>query len=180
MIVSGANLSKFVYQQVMNMNNPILGLKQGWIVAILLTLGMTMNAQTSDQSRLFIGRSHVAIMKVEKEMYKANDNTNAADLKKAVKYQMIAVNLYKQNKLSEAVANSYKSRAICIELCNKMSISEGQFYNLNDDEQTFCTPASYSNLTLHPGKLTASQNKEVDELNVLDFQKFHQLELSVK
>jgi hypothetical protein len=164
----------------MIMKDAILRIKQGLAVAILLIFGTSLSGQNSDQARTFIGRSHVAIMKVEKEMYRAGDNANAAELKKALKYQMIAINLYKQNKLKEAVAYSFKSRSICMEVCNKMGIAEGSHYNLNDEEKTFCNPAPNADLTIQSGLLSKEQTKEIDEVDVLDVQKFHKLELSIQ
>ena len=111
-------------------------------------------------------------------MYFANNNTYAADLKKAIKYQLIAIKFFKDNDFANAVAYSYKSRVQCIEICTQMSINEGQTYNLTNDEKAYCDPNKYTNVKMKTDILSAEDTKKVDELNLLDPAKFHELELS--
>jgi hypothetical protein len=157
-----------------------LNLKQITVLSFFLLTGMKLNAQTSEQSRMFFNRTHVAIAKVEKEMYRANDATYGAELKKAVKYQVIALNLWKQNNFKDAVGYSHKARAQCIELCTKMNISEGSYYALNDEEKTYCKPADYASLALKPDLLDPAQTKQIDEVNILDPAKFREIDLNIK
>jgi len=162
------------------MKNSILNLKQVLILSLFLVIGLNVSAQTSWESRMFFNRTHVAISKVEKEMHKANDPTYTAEIKKAIKYQVIALNLWHQNKFKDAVGYSYKARAQCIELCTKMSISEGAFYALNDEEKVYCKPADYSSLNMNPGLLQPAQTKQIDDLDILDHAKFFEIDLYIK
>ena len=172
--------SKFVQQQVMNMKHLISNLKTGLILSSLLIVGVKFNAQTAEQARMFFNRSHVAIAKVEKEMYNIGSTTYNAEIKKAIKYQVIALNLYKANNFKDAVGYSYKARTQCIEICTNMSISEGVHYALNDDEKTYCKPATYTNLGFNQSLLNVNQIKQIDDLDILDIVKFHQIDLNIK
>jgi hypothetical protein len=158
------------------MTKNLLNLKNILVIALLLS-GSAFFAQNKDQGRFFINRTHVGIAKIEKEMYYGNNNTYEADLKKAIKYQLIAVKYLKDNDYANAVAYSFKSRAIVVDICTKMNIAEGQAYNLNDDEKAYCDPSKYTNLKFKADMLSAEQTKTVDELNLLDPAKFHELEL---
>lgn len=162
------------------MKHYILNLKQLLILPALLVIGLNLSAQTSWESRMFFNRTQVAINKVEKEMYKANDRTNEAEIKKAMKFQVIALNLWKQDKFKDAVGYSYKARTQCIELCTKMNISEGAFYALNDEEKAYCKPADYTNLNMKSNLLEPAQIKQIDELNILDPAKFFEIDLYIK
>lgn len=144
----------------------------------LLLAGSVFFAQNQEQSRMFTNRTHVALAKVEKEMYFSNNNTYAADLKKAIKYQMIAINFFKSNDFVNAVAYSYKSRVQCMEICTNMSIAEGQTYALTNEEKVYCDPNKYVNVKMKTDILSADDTKKVDELNLLDPAKFHELKLS--
>ncbi len=154
-------------------------LKHIFILSLIL-IGINVNSQNLEQTRWFTNRTHVALAKVEKEMYKAGDGANGAELKKAIKLQVIALNLSKQNNFKDAVGYSFKARALCIELCTKMNISEGAFYALNDDEKVYCNPANYNNLSLNQALLNNAQIKQIDDLDILDITKFHQIDLNIK
>jgi hypothetical protein len=117
-------------------------------------------------------------MKVEKEMYIKNDSSNADEIKKSIGYQMMAINLFKQNKFKESVIFSFKSRSICISLCDKMNISEGKYYALDENEKLFFN--SSSSAAEPKNLLTKSQTDEINRINVMDPYKFQQLELSIK
>lgn len=158
----------------------ILSFRQVLMLSLLLLAGFNLRAQSSWEARMFFNRTHVAINKVEKEMHFANDRTYEAELKKAMKYQVIALNLWHENKFKDAVGYSYKARTQCIELCTKMSISEGAFYALNDEEKTYCKPADYTNLNMKPALLQPAQIKKIDELNILDPAKFFEIDLYIK
>jgi hypothetical protein len=158
------------------MTKNILNLKNILLIALLLS-GLTFFAQNKEQGRLFINRTHVGLAKIEKEMYYGNNNTYEADVKKAIKYQLIAVNFFKDNDYANAVAYSYKSRAIVIDICSKMSIAEGNSYNLNTDEKVFCDPSKYTLVKMKTDILSVDLSQKVDELNLLDPAKFHELEL---
>jgi len=157
-----------------------LNFKQVLILSLFLVIGLNLNAQSSWESRMFFNRTHVAINKVEKEMYFGNNRTYEAELKKAMKFQIIALNLWKQNNFKDAVGYSYKARTQCIEICNKMAISEVTYYALNDEEKTYCKPADYSNLTMKANLLEPAQTKKIDELDILDPAKFFEIDLYIK
>ncbi len=161
------------------MKSYFLNFKQTFILCLLLA-GSSLSAQTAWESRMFFNRTHVAISKVEKEMYYAKDAGNSAEIKKAIKYQVIALNLFKQNNFKDAVGYSYKARALCIELCTKMGISEGSFYALNDEEKAYCKPDDYTQLAFKPSLLTPAQTKQIDELDILNPAKFFEIDLYIK
>lgn len=149
-----------------------------YAIALFLLIGLNLKSQTSLESRMFFNRTHVAIAKVEKEIYNSKDSSYTNDIKKAIKYQVIALNLFGQNNFRDAVGYSYKARVQCIEICNKMNISEGAFYALNSDETNYCKPSDYINLT--SGKLTPKQAKQIDELDIFNLTKFFEIDLSIK
>ena len=150
------------------------------MLSLLLLGSFGFNAQNAEQSRMFFNRTHVAIAKVEKEMYKAGNATYNIEIKKAIKYQVMALNLYKQNNFKDADGYSYKARTQCIELCTNMNISEGAFYALNDDEKVYCKPATYTNLSFNQALLNNNQTKQIDDLDILDIVKFHEIDLNIK
>jgi hypothetical protein len=162
------------------MKNPILNLKCCIALLLFVAMGHALTAQNSEQARSFINRSHIAVAKVQKEMYFAGKSEHEAEIKKAIKLQMTAVALHKDQKYKEALAYSYKSRAKCIELCNLMNISEGAWYSLNDDEKVYCKPADCNKVIENPALLNAAESKKIDELNIMDVQKFHEITLNIK
>jgi hypothetical protein len=148
------------------------------LAIIFFILLIKVSAQNYEQARSFINRSHISIMKVEKEMYIKNDSSNADEIKKSVGYQMMAINLFKQNKFKESVIYSFKSRSVCISLCDKMNISEGKYYVPDEYEKSFFNSSS-SGKELN-NSLTQSQIDEINRLNVMDPYKFQRLELNIK
>lgn len=148
-------------------------------LSALLLAAFNFNAQTREQARVFVSKTHVAIAKIEKEMHFSNTNNYDADIKKAIKYQLTAVKLFKENDFFNAVAYSYKSREICIEICSesKMNISERSYYALSDEDKTFCDPSKYSAMKFKTSLISAEANQKVDQLDMLNLQKFHELEL---
>ena len=144
------------------------------LVILLLIVGTNLISQTSDQSRSFINRTHIAIAKVQKEIYRSGKYDFSEDIKKVIKYQVIAIKLFKENKFKEAIAYSYKSRIQSIELCNKLSIVDN--YNLTDDEKIYCFNGSFvTNLSM----LSTDENRKIEELNILDVAKFLEIELNI-
>jgi len=144
------------------------------LVLLLVIVGTNLISQTSDQSRSFINRTHIAIAKVQKEIYRSGKYDFSEDIKKAIKYQVIAIKLFKENKLKESISYSYKSRIQCIELCSKLSIIEN--YNINDDEKTYCFNGEFiTNLS----PLSTEENRKIEELNILDVSKFLEIELNI-
>jgi len=139
--------------------------------------GSVLLSQTREQSRVFVSRTHIAIAKIEKEMYYTGQNNFDADVKKAIKYQMIAVKLFKENNFKDAVAYSYKSRVQSMEICSKMNIAEGSTYELNAEEKTFCDPSKYTSMNFNIGLLSSDDSQKVETLDMLNPQKFHELEL---
>ena len=65
-----------------------------------------------------------------------------------------------------------------IELCTKMNISEGTWYQLNEDEKVYCKPGQYTDID-NTSLLSAEEIKKVDDLNILDVPKFLEFELSI-
>ena len=55
-------------------------------------------AQTGDQAKAFINKSHIAIYKVQKEILSHSSQGLDVSFKKAIRFQAIAVKLYKNNK----------------------------------------------------------------------------------
>lgn len=160
------------------MKSTALNIKKTILAIFLFFSAGAVFSQSAIQAHDFINRSHVSVAKVEKEMFKANDNTNGPELKNAIKYQLIAVKLYQEKNYKDAVGYSYKARTICMELCTKMNISEGAWYALNDSEKVYCKPELYTNLH-NVNLLSPEETNKVDNLDVLDVQKFHAFELGI-
>ncbi|MBK9284880.1 MAG: hypothetical protein IPM51_11275 [Sphingobacteriaceae bacterium] len=158
------------------MKSSIIPSKKALIIAFLFC-GFIALSQTREQARTFVSRSHIALAKIEKEMYYSKNTQFESQLKKAIKYQLTAVKLYKENKYSDAVGYSYKSRSLSMEICKDMNISEGTWYNLNDEEKVYCDPAKYVSGDFNFNILNADQIKLIDELDLLNPQKFHEIEL---
>src|SRR3954471_342090 len=95
-----------------------LNLKAALALTVAILLGYSVKAQNAEQTRMFFNRNQVALMKVEKEMYYGNNTNHASELKKAMKYQAIALNLNNAGNFQDAVGYAYKSRNLCIEICN--------------------------------------------------------------
>ena len=161
------------------MKHLILNLKPALTLILLILLGYNIKAQNSEQTKMFFNRNQVALMKVEKEMYYANNTTYSAELKKAMKYQAIALNLHNQGNFKDAVGYAYKSRNLCIEICTQMNIAERTFYALNDDEKIYCHPASYNNLVINMGLLQPAQITEIDNLNLMDPANFYNVIMNI-
>jgi hypothetical protein len=155
-------------------------LKQTLIIFLSVLFFTSINSQNSEQARFFINRSHIAVAKVQKEMYKSGKKEYDAEIKKAIKYQVIAIQLHKENKFKEAVGYSFKSRSQCMELCNKMGISEGAFYALNDDEKVYCNPNDFTGMNVNPALLNASESQKIEDLDILNVQKFREINLNIK
>jgi hypothetical protein len=137
-----------------------------------------VKSQTLEQARSFVNRTHIAIAKVEKEMFKSAKNDFALELKKAMKYQTIAIKMHKDGNASKAVGYSYKARVISLELLNTLSKQSVEALDLNDDEKLFCKPSEYSNL--NNDLIDKTTQKKIEDLDVLDVLKFREIELSIK
>ena len=146
-----------------------------FICTILLFVTMNLSSQTVTQTTSFINRSHISIAKVQKEIYRSGNSIYTTEIKKAIKYQVIAISLFKQNKFKDALAYSYKARVQCIELCSKLSINEN--YNLNDDEKTYFFNGSF---TTDLNQLDVTENKKIEDLDIMNVSKFLEIELSIK
>jgi hypothetical protein len=145
-----------------------------FICALLLLITTNLSSQTTEQTKSFINRTHIAIAKVQKEIYRSGKYDFSEDAKKVIKYQVIAIKLFKENKFKEAIAYSYKSRIQCIELCNKLPVVDN--YNLTDDEKTYCFNGSFvTNLSM----LSSDEARKIEDLNILDVAKFLEIELNI-
>ena len=147
------------------------------LMLFFLLCGFVLFSQTREQSRVFVSKTHIALAKIEKEMYYSKSTTFESELKKAIKFQLMAVKLYKEAKYFEAVGYSLKSRSLSIEICKQMNISEGNWYNLNDEEKAYCDPSKYTNMNYTTDQLSPELSKTVEDLDLLNPQKFHELEL---
>lgn len=161
------------------MKQSILNLKATLTLVVLVLLGYNVKAQTSEQTHMFFNRNQVVLMKVEKEMYYANNTNYSAELKKAMKYQAIALNLHNQGNFKDAVGYAYKSRNLCIEVCNLMNIDERIHYGLNDAEKIYCIPASYNNLVVNMGLIKPAQITEIDNLDLMQPTDFYNVTMNI-
>lgn len=146
-----------------------------WILALII-LSSNLSSQTSDQTRSFVNRSHIAIAKVQKEIYRSGKADYSSEIKKSMKYQTIAIKLFKENRLQDAIAYSYKARLQCIDICGKMSITEN--FNIDDDEISYFF--SVKNFVTDSNLLDIDENKKIEELDILDVSKFFEIELNIK
>jgi len=149
-------------------------------IILSLIIFTNLSSQNSEQTRSFVNRTHMAIAKVQKEMLRSGKNNFDAELKKAMKYQVIALRLYKENKLKDAVGYSYKARSQSLELLNTLSKPAVERFDLNEDEKTFCKASDFTSLALKPGLIDAAETKKIEELDVMNIQKFLEIELNIK
>ncbi len=146
------------------------------ITLLILCISINLNSQTYEQARSFINKTHIAIAKVQKEMYYSNNIEYNIEIKKAIKLQMISLKLFKESNFKEATNYSFWSRSQCIEICSKMNISEGTWYVLNEEEKQYCNTNNIK-VTI---KLNDFENKKINELNILDVSKFREIDLNIK
>ncbi len=137
-----------------------------------------LSAQTSEQARYFVNRTHIALAKVEKVMYKTNNATPSAELKQGLKFQTIALKMYQEGNFEKAVGYSYKAREISLELLKTLSPASVDGLSADDNEKTIVKPDTYKDLNVNSiDKIKAEQ---IDNLNVMDPLKFREVELNVK
>jgi hypothetical protein len=148
------------------------------LVVLLLVICNSLTSQTSDQARSFINRSHIAIAKSQKEIYRSGKTVFDNDFKKSIKYQTIALKLFKENKLSEAVVYSYKARNQSMNICAKLGTDISEF-NLNNDEMLYFNGGDGKS-TLDSNILSSDELKKIQNLDILDVAKFLEIELSIK
>lgn len=153
-------------------------IKNSLIITLLCLLSFSSKSQTIEQAKDFGNRTHIALAKVQKEMYRTGKSDFTADLKKALKYQTIAVKMYSSSDAKNTVAYSYKARAIALELLQTLSPRSVEALTFNEEEKGYCKPADYSNLKLD--LIDDTNLKKIENLNVLDVTKFRELELSLK
>jgi hypothetical protein len=137
-----------------------------------------LNAQTSEQAKYFVNRTHIALAKVQKEMYRSGKNDQDSELKDGLKFQTLALKMYKDGNFEKAVGYSYKAREISLTLLNTFSKQSVEALNPDNNEQTFCKPETYKNLETK--NLDKSKSEQIDQLNVLDPLKFRDIELNIK
>lgn len=140
--------------------------------------GLSVHAQTSEQARYFVNRTHIALAKVEKEMYKSGNSTPTAELKQGLKFQTIALKMHKEGNFEKAVAYSYKAREISLDLLKTLSPNSVAGLSPDNDEKTICKPDTYKDLNTNG--IDKTKNSEIDNLNVMDPMKFREVELNVK
>jgi hypothetical protein len=139
---------------------------------------MSVGAQTSEQARYFVNRTHIALAKVEKVMYKSGNSTPSAELKQGLKFQTIALKMHKDGNFEKAVAYSYKAREISLDLLKTLSPNSVEGLSPDANEKAICKPDSYKDLNTMD--IDKEKNSEIDNLNVMDPAKFLQLELNIK
>jgi hypothetical protein len=139
---------------------------------------LSLGAQTSEQARYFVNRTHIALAKVEKEMYRSNNSVPTADLKQGLKFQTIAIKMHKDGNFEKAVAYSYKAREISLDLLKTLSPNSIEGLSPDTNEKTICKPESYKELDT--SNIDPTKNSEIDNLNVMDPASFHKVELNVK
>lgn len=147
------------------------------ILFIVLAATNSLVSQTQEQVKIFVNRSMMAVYQVEKEVLKQSLTNIDADLKKAVKYQAIAVKLYKQNKFEDAVGYAYKARVQANALLQSVNQKAVDYFDFNQEEKSYTDATKYINLSTN-NLLSASENKQIDDLNTSKFEEFRAIDLS--
>jgi hypothetical protein len=137
-----------------------------------------LSSQTSEQARYFVNRTHIALAKVQKEMYRSGKNDQGNELKDGLKFQTVALKMYKDRNFEKAVGYSYKAREVSLTLLNTLSKHSVEALSPDNDEKTFCKPGEYKNLDTK--NIDKSKAAQIDQLNVLDPLKFRDIELNIK
>ncbi len=153
-------------------------MKKNLLLAIVLFTISLAKAQTADQAKAFINKSHIAIFKIQKEIISHSSSGLDGSFKKAIRFQAIAVKLYKNNNFKEAAEYSYKSRIQSIELLENLNKSAVTFFSINDEEKTFL-PSDYTKLSNASGILSDNEDYKIDQLDILNNQKLYELELNI-
>ncbi|MGZ3929919.1 MAG: hypothetical protein ACXVP0_00750 [Bacteroidia bacterium] len=153
-------------------------MKRYFLILLAFAGAGLANAQNPDQARQFINKGQQAILKAQKEMLRLSDKSEETSLKKAIRYQAVAVQLYKKNKLKEAMDFEFKSRTQSIGLLEKLNKPASTYFLPSDEEKTFVS-SDYSSLASDESSLSDDASDKIDQLNVLDQQKVLELELTV-
>jgi hypothetical protein len=148
------------------------------LLFLICMLGLSISAQTSEQARYFVNRTHIALAKVQKEMYRSGKDDQGSDLKEGLKYQTLALKMYKDGNFEKAVGYSFKAREISLKLLNTLSKQSLEALSPDSDEKTFCKPDTYKDLNTNG--IDKTKAEEIDKLNVLDPMKFREIELNIK
>ncbi len=135
-------------------------------------------SQTADQTKTFINKSHGAIYKVQKEILSHSSTGLDLNFKKAIRFQAIAVQLYKSNNFKEAAEYSYRSRIQTIELLENLNKASVNYFLVNDEEKTFL-PSDYSKLSPNSAVLKEAEEYKIDQLDILNTQKLRDIELNI-
>ena len=146
---------------------------------VLMFVSTFIVSQTAQQAKVFVNRSMMAVYKVQKEILKQNVITIDPAFKKSVKYQAVAVKLYKQNKLSDAIGYAYKARVQALELLKTLDPNSITNLDFNDDEKSISDASKYVNFNITQSLLTADESKKIDDLVSSDHKEFRKLELSI-
>lgn len=135
-------------------------------------------SQTNEQANGFLNKSQVAIYKTQKEMIRQAEQSQAADFKKAIQFQAIAVAYFKSGNFKEAVEYSYHSRIQSVSLLENLSKPTAKYFELSEEEKTFCKPNDKITIEAGQKKLSDSEKNKIAELDVTDTQKLREIELS--
>lgn len=104
------------------------------ITTLFIAMATIIPAQ-EDVVRSMINRTEISILKSQKEILGGNVQQKPQELSLAVKYQVLAVEAFKNNKSSAAVCYSYQAREHALGILKEAKISGLDFYMLNSDEQ---------------------------------------------
>ncbi|MGZ4036339.1 MAG: hypothetical protein ACXVPQ_00835 [Bacteroidia bacterium] len=139
-----------------------------------------LSSQTADQAKAFITRSQMALFKSQKELLKQSNRNYDAALKKSIKFQLMAVKLFKQNNFKDAVGFSFKSRSQSLEILNNVCKEAVANLGLNSDEKGYCNVSEYNKLEAKSGLLTPAETEKVESMDVTRIQQLNELELGIK
>lgn len=136
------------------------------------------SAQTNDQAKQFINKGQQAILKAQKEMIRTSDNAEETSLRKAVRYQAVAVKLFNSNKTKEALDFAFKARTQAIGLLEKLNKAAVNYFLPSDEEKGYIS-TDYSRLSSDESILTDAESDKIDHVNIMDPGKVMELELTV-
>jgi hypothetical protein len=158
----------------------ILGKKGNKILTIFLLLTGSFFGQTQQQAKNFINISMKGVYKTQKDLMTGKVAASVdPDLRKAMKYQFIAVKLYNQNNFKEAVVYAYKTRVIIVEVLTTTDAVVKDKMKVSDEERTYFDPEKVGELKLSPKILNAADSKMIDDTNINDYEAFRKIPLGI-
>lgn len=135
------------------------------ITTFFIAISMMVSAQ-EDIARNMINKTELTIQKSQKEMIAGNTTQAEADLSMAVKYQVKAIEAYKNNDPAKAICYTTKAREHALTILLPLKIPGISSYRLSEDERNLGTQHNCASLEAIPaGLIDSSVLMNPDQLN---------------